>query len=476
MSLEVAGFAAIVLAALLITGKWVRIKAAFLQKLFLPTSLIGGFTALILGPEILGRAVGPPLDNGLFTEEIVQVWAELPGLLINVVFACLFIGLALPKPRKMLKVGGPHLALGYTLSFSQYVLGILLAITLLTPVFGLSPAAGSLIEISFVGGHGTAAGMQGTFNEFDFEEGYDLAIGLATVSLLSGIIVGMILINWGARNGISKTLKNPNDISVEQMSGIIDESKRESAGSKTTSTMSIEPLALHAGFVSIAILTGYILLEFFVWLENITYGQATGIYLFRYVPLFPFAMIGGIFVQLALSKSKYQLVDRGLIDRIQGVALDFLVIASIASLSLQVIGDNLVPFLLLAVTGVLLNVALFLYLAPRMIPDYWFERGLGDFGQATGVAATGIMLIRIVDPEGKSPALNAFGYKQILFEPMVGGGLITAASVPLIIQFGSIPVLIGAIVLTGISLYIGIYHFGRKQKGLTSKDGYSSNG
>lgn len=466
MTLEVIGFALIVLATLLILGKYIRVKIPILQRLFLPTSLIGGSLALMLGPEVLGRfSHSPTFQAGIFTEEIVQVWADLPGLLINIVFACLFIGFVLPKPKKMWETGGPHIALGYTISFAQYVVGILLAILIITPIFGLSPAAGALIEISFVGGHGTAAGLQGTFNSLGFEEGYDLAIGLSTVGILSGIIIGMVIINWGARNGKSKTLQHPNDISIEQQSGIVPVEKRESAGTKTTSTMSIEPLALHIGFVSISIFSGYMILELFIWLETLTYGKAFDFYLFEYVPLFPFAMIGGILLQIFLSRfDKQHLVDRESINRIQGVALDFLIISAMGSLSLQVIGNNLIPFIILAVAGIALNVILFLYLAPKMIPHYWFERGLGDFGQSTGVAATGIMLMRTVDPENKTPALNAFGYKQILFEPMVGGGLVTAASVPFIIQFGPTPVLIASFILMAVFWYLGIKVFGKKTK------------
>lgn len=463
MDLTIAAFSVLILAIILVLGKWVRIKVKLLQRLFLPTSLIAGFIALILGPEILGRLLGR--EGGIFTSEMVEVWASLPGLLINIVFACLFIGFKLPNPKKMWRIGGPHIALGYTLSFAQYVVGILLAITIITPLFGLSPAAGALIEIAFVGGHGTAAGLQGTFNSLGFEEGYDLAIGLSTVGILAGIIVGMILINWGARNGKSKTLSHPDEISVEEQSGIIKVDNRSSAGLQTTSPMSIEPLTLHIGFVGLSIFIGFLLLEAFQWLEAVTYGQAIGVYLFEYVPLFPFAMIGGILLQLFLSKfDRYQLVDRELINRIQGVALDFLIISAMASLSLQVIGENFIPFIILAIAGIVLNVGLFLYLGPRMIPEYWFERGLGDFGQSTGVAATGIMLMKTVDPENKSPALNAFGYKQIVFEPMVGGGLITAAAVPFIIQFGAIPVLIVSTILMIIFWIIGVKVFGKKKK------------
>ncbi|WP_080875878.1 sodium/glutamate symporter [Oceanobacillus timonensis] len=466
MSLQIVGFAVIILAALLVIGKLIRLKIPILQKLFLPTSLIGGFLALLLGPEVLGRLTTDGfLDAGFFTEEMVEVWAGLPELLINIVFACLFIGFILPKPKKMWRVGGPQIALGYTMSWAQYVVGILLALTVLTPFFGLSPAAGALIEISFVGGHGTAAGLQSTFQELGFSEGYDLAIGLATIGILSGVVIGMIMVNWAARKGKSQTLHHPDEISFEQQTGIINKEHRHSAGTKTTSPLSIEPFAFHLGLIGISIFIGYVLLEALVWLEAVTYGSALDIYLFEYVPLFPFAMIGGIIVQIFISRFDYhELVDRDTINTIQGVALDFLIISAMASLSLQVIGANIIPFILLAVVGIAINVFLFLYLGPKMIPSYWFERGIGDFGQSTGVAATGIMLMRIVDAENQSPALNAFGYKQILFEPMVGGGLVTAASVPFIIQFGAIPVLIAVILLTTAFWLLGTLYFGKMKE------------
>ncbi|GAF20699.1 sodium/glutamate symporter [Bacillus sp. JCM 19047] len=118
------------------------------------------------------------------------------------------------------------------------------------------------------------------------------------------------------------------------------------------------------------------------------------------------AMIGGIILQVFLAKfDKRKLVDRKTISRIQGLALDLLIISAIASLSLTVIGDHIVPFILLALAGIISNIVFFLWLGPKMIPTYWFERGIGDFGQGMGVAATGIMLMRIVDPENKTPAL-----------------------------------------------------------------------
>lgn len=97
-----------------------------------------------------------------------------------------------------------------------------------------------------------------------------------------------------------------------------------------------------------------------------------------------------------------------------------------------------------------------------MIPSYWFERGIGDFGQSMGMTASGLLLMKIADPDNRSPALESFGYKQLMFEPVVGGGLFTATSVPLIYNFGPTPVLILTAIVMFFWVGMGLLYFGRK--------------
>jgi len=77
------------------------------------------------------------------------------------------------------------------------------------------------------------------------------------------------------------------------------------------------------------------------------------------------------------------------------------------------------------VAGLLWNVAVVLLLAPRVLPPNWFERGLVEFGQATGVAASGLLLLNMVDPGDRGDALTPFSIKQLLLQPFIAGGIIT---------------------------------------------------
>jgi ESS family glutamate:Na+ symporter len=462
------GFSIILIGILLLLGKWVRVNFSIFQKYFLPSSIIAGFSALILGSEVLGKIAtflgGTSIfSQGLFPEEVVEVWSTLPGVLISVIFAALFLGKKLPNIKDIWYTAGPQVSFGQSVAWGQYVFGLLLTLVILTPFFGINPMAGALIEIGFEGGHGTSAGLANTFHELGFGEGADLAIGLATVGVVSGVVFGIVLINWGIRKNKTNILKNPNAISENTLRGIIEPENRPSAGKITTIPESIEPFSLHIAVLGIAILIGKGLLESLVYLESVTWGAWTDTEIMAYVPLFPLAMIGGVILQILLDKfDKFHLVDRKMIVRFQGLALDFLIVGAIATLSLTVIGDNLVPFLLLALTGIVWNLVAFIFLDPRMIPENWFERGIGDFGQSMGMTAPGLMLIRIADSKGETKALEAFGYKQLMFEPLVGGGLFTAASVPLIYQFGAVPVFIFCFVVMLSWVVVGLFYFGKK--------------
>ena len=145
-----------------------------------------------------------------------------------------------------------------------------------------------------------------------------------------------------------------------------------------------------------------------------------------------------------------------------GASLDIIIVAAIGTLSLTVLGDNIGPLLLMAGAGMAWSIGAFLLLAPRMVRDYPYQRGLADFGQSTGMTVTGLLLVRMADPANRANAMESFGYKQLLFEPFVGGGLFTALSVPLIAQLGPWPVLGITSALLAVSLALGLLYFGRR--------------
>ncbi|MGM0384407.1 MAG: sodium/glutamate symporter [Actinomycetota bacterium] len=471
MTANQVGFALLILGAFLLVGKIVRVRVGWVQRLFLPSSIIGGALILLLGPHVLGQLIGGGFSEaGLFTPWMRDTWRVLPGLLISVVFATMFLGQEMPSPRRAVTLVGPQLALGVALGSGQYVVGLLLTALVLVPVFAAEPMVGALIEIGFEGGHGTAAGMRPVFEKLGFETGADLAVGIATVGIVGGVVLGIVLINWGVRTGRTEILRGNVEASIEEQQGLFRRDEYYPAGTMTSRPASVEPLSLHMAMVAVAILIGWVILEALRWVEAQTYASVmlddeTPLEIFAYVPLFPLALLGGVILQaIATAVGVAHLIDHQMMLRIQGWALDFLIIAAIGTLSLEAIGENLGTFLILSVAGIAFNVVVFLLLAPRIIGRYWFERGIGDFGQSMGVTATGLILMRITDPEAKSPALEAFSYKQLLFEPFFGGGLVTALSVPIIALTGPWPLFSAMLVVFLVATVGGLLYFGPRAR------------
>jgi Na+/glutamate symporter len=373
-------WAGIVLAVLPLISRMIRQNTTVFRKVFLPSSIIAGTIALVLGPEVLpavaawlGLQVSSP-----FPDRMVAVWAAMPGILINVVFAALLMGKPLPTFRQIWHHAGPQVCFGQTVAWGQYVVGILLTILVLTPVFGLPAAAGALIEVAFEGGHGTAAGMGEAFAAVGWPEGQDMALGLATVGLVGGVIIGTLLINWQVGRGTIQ----PGD--VDRTGAVPD---------------------------------------------------------------------------LGLSSAEITPEDLAELERERRRAAQ--PTDPLSLLSIMAIGRNLGPFVLLAAAGIAWSVLAVIFIAPRIIPTGWFERGVGDFGQSMGVTVTGLLLIRVADPPNKSGALESFGYKQLLFEPIVGGGLFTGASVALLMAFGTHAILGLTTAITIFWIVFGLVAFGR---------------
>lgn len=423
----------VALSLLLLLGYALRTRLRLLQKLYLPSCVIGGLVGLVVIQ--VARSLGTPLPAGW-----TAGWSKLPGFLINIVFACLFLGVALPRFSTLWRRAGPQLAYGQVVAWGQYVVGVGLVLLWLGSAFGLPAAFGGILPVGFEGGHGTAAGLGPTFEKLGWPEGKDFALASATGGIVSAIVIGMVLINWAARRGHTVRRLSPEDVPEDDTIGVIPVDRRPSAGRLTVSSDVVEAFSLHIALVAIAVLLGCLMREGLAAFERLV---APGAHrrLMASFPLFPLCMLGGLLVQLFEERfDRHKLLDVGLTRRIQNTALDFLVVAAIATINIRVIQKGWLPLAILIAAGILWNVFCVLVLAPRMLPDAWFERSIAEMGQSMGVTATGLLLLRVVDPGYESPAADAFACKQLLHEPFMGGGLWTSTAIPLLALWGGWPV------------------------------------
>ncbi len=433
----------VVLSAVIIIARFVKRGSKILQRFFIPSSLVAGICALFAGPQALD----------IITSEITSYWSIFPKYLINIVFAGLFLGRFIPSRKEVWKQAGPMISFGNTMAWGQYVLGIVLVLAFLGPVFDTNPLSASLIEISFAGGHGTAAGLAPTFEQLGWSEGTDIALALATLSIIVAVVSGIFFINYYNRkhngNMTDEEIKKQQQQMIRSGYNLIRFSEKFNSKPKA--------VVINVFAFAVSILIGWILLEGFRAAEEIILTPYTDLRFFAYVPLFPLAMIGGLIVQLVLKRfHKQHFIQRHTAETLSAIALDILIASAIATVSLNVIGSNLPTFITLGVSGIIFIVASLLFLAPKFFSDHWFEKGITDYGQAMGMTATGLLMNRLVDPSNSIKIRESFAYKQLMFEPFMGGGIVTAMAVIFMFEFGLIPVLVVSSVCMLFWLIVGL--------------------
>ena len=425
---------------LLVCGKAVRTAVPFLRKLYLPSSIVGGTLGLILL-----SSCGSHIPAGRH-----EGWKSIPGFLINIVFATMFIGKRFPNVRNTGRAVVEQFCFAQIIAWGMYVVGLALSVLVFTPCFGVQPAFGNLLEIGFEGGHGTVGGLSETFTALGWSEGSDLGYTMATIGMVIGITVGMTLVNWAVRKGHVKNVRTFEELSEVEQRGFYPPNAQPPAGKQTVLCDSIDSLAWHLAVIGLAVFVGYGLKSLLVFAGGYLPDHVRELRIIESIPLFPLCMLGGLFIQMLLVATKLDsLVDRGQINRLGGASLDFLVVAAVATIRLDFIVRYWQPLVILVVAGVAWSLFGAYWLARRMFSEDWFERAIVEFGQYTGVTATGLLLLRTVDPDSKTSASTVFGCKQLFHEPL-NGGVWVAMSVPLVFKLGPWPVLfisIGALVL-----------------------------
>ena len=400
-----------VIGLLLVISTIIRLKVPLLRKAFIPASLLAGIIGLILGPHVL--KIIPP--------EITASMGALPGQMIVIVFACMLLGIKKTNDGATLTHNAiSGLAWLWMSSFLQVGVVCLLCAFLFLPVFGVDPMFGSVFEIGFAGGHGTAGGMAQVFKQLGWADGGDVGKTTATIGLMAGIIGGMIMINYGVRKRYTKVLTEP--ATGNTAKEVFPEGEREVAAEATVSSDVVEPFAFHLGIIGISVLIGWEIVYFFKTAFHYS------------LPLFPFAMIGGWIINAIVQRTEYRdMFDRKIFQRIQGMALEILVVGAMASISIPIVLAYWMPLLIGSVVVIAMMVFLFFYVSPHIYTDNWFEHGIIRFGAFTGVAAVGYMLLRTTDPKMETDAGTVYALGCPFMSPFIGGGLVTTAY-PMMIQ------------------------------------------
>jgi glutamate:Na+ symporter, ESS family len=430
------GLALLILVGLLALGTTIGV-ALGMKRWGVPEALLAGALGLLVAPT-------GPLP--LVPQAVIDLWAQLPLILLTLVFATLLLGKPLPKLGGLWRPVSAQLSLALTLAFGQYLVGGLAVLLILQPWLGVSPIMGCLIEVAYEGGHGSAAAMGPSYERLGLEGAEALGLAMATVGLLASTLVGGLVVVLGRglgwlRHPVAPTMQEAlSTVAVETppLDAIDPQLPVESPAVEIPAPWrQLADWAVNLGLAGVAVAIGWVGLEGLQWVaDRLGGGFALVI---DVLPVFPLALLASLLVRLVLERTgRARWASASIQSRVGTLSADLLITAATACLDLTLLAHDWLPLTVLASLGLAWNLAVVLLLAPRILPADWFERAILEFGQATGVAASGLLLLRMADPGDRSEALTAFSIKQLVLQPLLAGGVITVVA-PLAVAGWGLP-------------------------------------
>lgn len=379
--------------------------------MLIPTAVLGGFLALglkylmsIFMPDISGR---PFLTYTNDTLSIITYHSIAIG----------FIALTLRKvEKKKENIGNGSAVKSGLLIVGTYVLQAVLGLFVTISIGSIMSGAmadgkfsGVLLALGFGQGPGQAnnVGMIYSTNTA-FAVGKDFGLSIAAIGFLAATLPGVIYLNYLVKK--KKVIRAGDDKAVRVVSSEIEgENEIPLVESMDKLTVQIAFVTLIYGFswVIMELLTVAINASGVAFLINNVKGLIWG---FNFI----FAiLVTMIFKKVVSRLKKVKLMNREytnnyMLNRISGVAFDYMIICGIAAIDIGMLNDLsvIVALLLMSIIGTIATFIYVNFVTKTAFKEARFENMLVFYGNLTGTASTGIALLREVDPEFKTEASN----------------------------------------------------------------------
>jgi ESS family glutamate:Na+ symporter len=397
------------ISAALLLAAFLRKQFLFMQRLMIPNAIVAGLIVLLCSRLFGIMKISPDQLE-------ITVYHLLTGI---------FILIGLKEPR----VGKGRAIFTTTMIISQgYALLALIGciftsiwVGALFPKF--FPSFSMLPMLGFGFDHLTAWSMGLQWEQAGFTGGGYAGFSFGVMGLIWAYLGGVSLVLWSRKRQREKEAFP----GIEARQGIIPRESEKQAGSFiTTAPEAVESLALHLALVGLL----YLLVFFFMsqissWLGGFgESGKLVGGLLWSYNFIFGLLLgrLGRIIIDWL---GAGYLFDSGTMKRISGAMVDYMITAAIAAVPLFIYEDYWPEVVILSlISGAAM--AIFLHFASRrMYTGHHLARNAAVFGFLTGTIASGLALLRMVDPELDTPVAE---------ELACAGGLSLLVGFPLLLM------------------------------------------
>ena len=385
-----------IIAAALMVAHILRRRVPFIRRSLMPTAVLAGFLLLIL------KVTGVLNLDVNFMEDLTY-----HGIAIG------FIAMSLRVPERSeenAKGSLVGLKSGAVIVGSYMIQGIVgLAITVIlgyTVKPDLFKAAGVLLPMGFGQGPGQANNIGSSYEALGFVGGQSFGLAIAAAGYLCACVVGVIYINILIQKGKIKR-QDYRDM-VDNVTVDTFQHENEVPISESLDRFSIQVVLVLLVYLATYLITWGITSALTAFAPGVGNMLNSLLWGFNFIIGSALAMLTrslmGKAKKAKLMHRQYQ--NNYLLNRISNFAFDIMIVAGIASIEIDKLSGLWLPFILLCVAGAVVTMLHLRYTCRKVYPGYYYEGLMSMYGMMTGTISSGVLLLRELDPEMKTPAGN----------------------------------------------------------------------
>lgn len=417
------------LSLFILVGVFLRAKVKLFQVTLLPSSIIAGVIGFIfinLGWIVVPTPTGwETLKPGTF------------GVMTFHLFAIGFVGIGLLRSSdkehsaervKAFWRGSYWIAVVFMFSYAvQSLIGYSIFEGWRTFVGGdTNSIIGYLFGTGFTQGPGQTLAYASIWESppHSVQNAINIGLTFAAVGFFASAVVGVPLARYGLRRGWA-TLKTNQELPQEFLTGIMADGNQPSCARAVTHPANIDTFAYHMSIIFFIYGLAYV---FGIWWMRV---MPTSIAPLGIGLMFFWGMCVAKMARFGASKfSLDHYFDEETIRRYTGLSVDLMVASVFMSIELKAIQGMLIPIIVTILVGTAATLFMIVWLGRRS-PELGFERILVTFGTCTGTVATGLLLLRIADPDFRTSVAEEVGMMNfvstIIGAPVMYFGLPFAA-------------------------------------------------
>ena len=388
------------LAALLVFGTLIRANVRFFQTNLVPASLIGG--TLGFGLIALDWAMGFKAAD--FTAFAFHF------------FTLSFMSLVLTSRaqpiagQQPVALGGLWLSLIWVICLVLQALVGLAAIGAYNTIASkpLSGFLGLIATHGFTQGPGQALALGDLWTTaYDIQHAVDFGLIYASLGFVAAFAVGVPMARWILKKNLHSGRGGSLDQDFER--GLYSGDAAPASGKLITHSANVDSFAFHIGLLGCA----YLITDQYLKLVHPFVAGTHFENIFSYNLFFFHGLMICVGLRALLDRFNLgQFVDDETQKRITGSSVDLMVTASLLSINFALLTQFWQPILLVASLVTLVTAAL-CFTAGLRLKTLGAERGLTIFGCCCGSTGSGILLLRILDPNLASSVAKELAFFNI---------------------------------------------------------------